>query len=329
MKILFINSQSADYVQDLTYSGLVKKFGFKNIIDYNWNKKYHVPYKKYPKNIGYISNSFFPSLLNRNIQDIDYIFIGSSKVDCFERYLEIIDKIPSSIPVVLIDGGDRGDGIAYDLDSYGRPELIEKIFNKRPIDYIFTREYIIGKTYEKNIFPLPMSFNYDRLPILDYNLKYDVSFWAVESHDIRVQALDILQDKFDCKSNGTERNQKFSKYKRKGEEYLRELHRCKIVLNFRGGGWDTMRYWETPAIGRFMISQKPGIVIPDNYRDEKEIIFCKDDLSDLVDLCSYYLKHDKKRENIAKNALEYTKRYHTDEKRIEYIFNSITSLTGK
>lgn len=324
MKILFINSLSADYVQDLTYSGLVKKFGFKNIIDFPWNKKYHIPYKKYPKNIGYINNSLFSSLMNRKIMDIDYVFIGSSKVDCFESYLEVIDKIPLNVPIVLIDGGDRSDGIAKDLEAYGRSDLIEKVFSKRKIDYIFTREYLVDIDYDDNIFPLPMSFNYDRLPQLDNSFKYDVSFWAVESHDVRVKALDLLENEFDCKENGTERNQKFSKYKRKGDEYLRELSRCKIVLNFRGGGWDTMRYWEVPAIGRFMISQKPGIVIPDNYREGKEIVFCKDDLSDLTDLCDYYLKNELKREEVAKNAMEFTKAYHTDSKRIEYIFNCMS-----
>lgn len=44
MKVLFINSRSADYVQDLTYSGLVKLLGLKNVVDYRWNQKYHVPY---------------------------------------------------------------------------------------------------------------------------------------------------------------------------------------------------------------------------------------------------------------------------------------------
>ena len=325
MKILYINSKSADYVQDLTYTGLVKTFGFGNIIDYHWNRKYHIPYRKYPKNMGYVKNSFLPSLFNRSFKDIDYVFIGSSKVDCFERYLEVIDSIPVSVPIVLVDGGDRCDGIAKDLDSYERSDLRKKVLEKRKIDFIFKREYLIDTQYDDNIFPLPMSFNYDRMPSLDYNLKYDVSFWAVESHQIRKDALDLLQDKFDCRENGTERNQKFSKYKRKGDEYLKELARCKIVLNFRGGGWDTMRYWETPAIGRFMISQKPGIVIPNNYRDGKEVVFCKDDLSDLIGLSEYYLKNEDKREMIAKNAILYSKEYHTDEKRLEYIFSKINS----
>lgn len=323
MKILFVNSGSADYVQDLTYSGLVKKFGFYNIVDYPWNKKYHVPYRKYPKNLGYVKNSLHKSLLTRLKKEIDYIFVGSSKVDCFETYMDLIDQFPSNIPVVLIDGGDRCDGIAKDLEAHGRPELYEKALAKRPFDYIFNREFLIGHEYAQNVFPIPMCFNYDRLPELDHDFKYDVSFWAVESHKIRVEALNLLQDKFDCRSNGTERNQKFSKYKRKGDRYLQELARCKITLNFRGGGWDTLRYWEVPAIGRFMISQKPSIVIPHNFRDTKEIAFCKDDLSDLVELCEYYLKHNTKREEIAKNALTHVKKYHTDLARVEYIFDCI------
>lgn len=93
-------------------------------------------------------------------------------------------------------------------------------------------------------------------------------------------------------------------YTRKGLRYLEELKSCKIVLNFRGVGWDTLRYWETPAIGRFMITQRPRIVIPDNFRDGKEIVFCKDDLSDMIDLCQHYLENDEERETIARDALK-------------------------
>lgn len=63
MKILYINTPSFDYVQDLTYSGLVKEFGLSNVIDYKWNKKFHIPYKKYPKNNGYMKHSFFSNLV--------------------------------------------------------------------------------------------------------------------------------------------------------------------------------------------------------------------------------------------------------------------------
>ena len=323
MKILYINTSTADYVQDLTYSGLVKKFGLNNIIDYKWNKKYHIPYKKYPKNLGYVKNSFIKTLFQEiNFSEIQYVFIGAAKVEAFLTYIQIAKKIPASTPVIFIDGGDGYD-IGIDLTTYHYPTLLNEATTIRPFDLIFKREYLIDKDYDKNVYPLPMCFNFDRLPSIDRNFKYDLSFWAVESHSIRTEALELLENKFDCKQNGTYKNQKFSQYKRKGDFYLQELAACKIVLNLRGGGWDTLRYWEVPAIGGFMISQKPGIVIPNNFEDEKEIVFIKDDLSDLIEKTKYYLKHYQEREQIAKNGYKKIMAYHTDLKRIEYIFEII------
>ncbi|HEY5602610.1 MAG TPA: glycosyltransferase [Gammaproteobacteria bacterium] len=322
MKILYINSHSADYVQDLTYSGLVKLFGVKNVIDYHWNQKYHVPYKKYPKNLGYVTGSFLPSIVNLPVKHFDIVMVGSAKVDCFETYFNFMDKIPAAVPVVFIDGGDQAV-IGRDLTIYGRTELYHAAIEKRPFDLMFKREMLIGQDYGENVFPLPMSFNMDRVGKLPTEKKYAVSFWAVESHPIRVQALDLLSPQFDCKANGTERNQKFSKYKRKGEFYLQELARCKIVLNFRGGGWDTMRYWEVPAVGSFMISQQPQFNIPNNFVNEQHVVFCRDDLSDLLELCGYYLKNNEARERIAANGKNHLLQYHTDVKRAEYIMQTI------
>lgn len=68
---------------------------------------------------------------------------------------------------------------------------------------------------------------------------------------------------------------------------------------------------------------KAGIVIPNNFEHEKEVVFVEDDLSDLVELGKYYLKHKDKREEIAKNGLEKMLAYHTDLKRAEYIFETM------
>lgn len=325
IKILYINSHSADYVQDLTYSGLVKLLGKRSVIDYKWNKKFHIPYKRYPKNLAYSRGHFVSSLLRSPLKNYDVVFIGSAKVDCFETYLEIVDKIPSTTPVVFIDGGDC-PGIGQDLDTYGRSELMHQVLDKRPFDIIFKREYLQDKIHDENIYPLPISFNLNRIPVLPGGYKYDVSFWAVETHEVRTKALNILQNQFDCTANGTVRNQKFSKYKRKGSFYLQELSQCRIVLNLRGGGWDTMRYWEVPAVGAFMITQKPQIKILNDFVNGRDVVHCSDDLTDLVDLCKYYLKHDKERESIARSGERHLRQYHTDVARAKYILEKINGI---
>jgi spore maturation protein CgeB len=327
LKVLFINSLSADYAQDLMYSGLVKVLGKKNVIDYPWNKKYHLPYKKYPKNLGYTPMSLLSTIGRRALHDIDLVIVAASKTDCFDSYLEAIDKVPAKAPVIFLDGGDQ-PGIGQDLTVYKRPELYDQVINIRPFDLIFKREFLIGTEHEGNVIPMPFSFNLDRLPSLPGSKKYDVSFWAVESAQIRSDALDLLQDKFDCADNGTTRNQKFSRYKRKGAFYLQELSQCKIVLNFRGGGWDTMRYWEVPAVSTFMISQKPQIVIPNNFENHGHLVYCSNDLSDLEELCTYYLKHEDEREKIAKQGFEHLKKYHTDVARAEELLMKASSIKG-
>ena len=68
-----------------------------------------------------------------------------------------------------------------------------------------------------------------------------------------------------------------------------------------------------------MISVKPKIKIPDNFEHNKNIIFCKEDLSDLVDLCNYFLMNESLREKIAQNAAQHARKYHSDIARGQYI----------
>jgi hypothetical protein len=255
MKILYICSSHFDYLQDLTYSGLVKVLGRKNVIDHPWNPKFNIPYKQYPKNLGYVSFSF--RLIN-NFKDIDLVILASAKKDALDAYTKILPKIKDK-PVMFLDGGDLPE-IGGDFYRLNIGQQYEAVIKKRQFDIILKREYISALHGSlKNVFPFPFSFPYNvTIPTLpESEKKYDVSFWGQQNPAIRTNALKLLEGKYDCVQNGTTLNQNFDVYKRKGLFYLEELARCKIVLNFRGGGWDTMRYWETPAVGSLMISQKP------------------------------------------------------------------------
>jgi spore maturation protein CgeB len=163
----------------------------------------------------------------------------------------------------------------------------------------------------------------ERLPKLDQFLRYDVAFWAAESHPTRTHALDLLSGKFDCEKNGTEKGKNMYTFKRRGKAYLKELGRCKINLSFRGGGFDTLRYWEVPAVGSMLLSEEADIEIPNNFINEESAIFCSTDLSDLIDKAEYYLKHEEKRKLIAKNGFNHLSKYHTDVERAQSILSTI------
>ncbi|MFW5851493.1 MAG: glycosyltransferase family protein [Bacteroidota bacterium] len=324
MKILFINSTHSDYMQDILYSGLSKILGTKNIFTFPCNKQYFLPIKQYPKNLGYRSGNtlaYIGSFVRS--RNYDFVIVASAKPDTFKSYLKIIHKIPPEIPVIFIDGGDF-DEVGGDLKRKDSYELYEQAIAIREFDLVFKREMLIDKAYAKNVFPCPFAFNMDKIEhIKSQQKKYDVSFWAVESHEIRTQALSLIENKYDCAENGTTRNQTFKKYKRKGTFYLEELKRCKIVLNFRGRGWDTLRYWEAPSLSVCMISQKPQIIIPHPFTDKKNILYCNNNIDNLTELCDYYLRNNEERDKIALESFKHIHKYHTDIQRAHFVLSTI------
>jgi hypothetical protein len=312
MKILFIASSSFDYSQDIVFSGLVKLLGAHSITHWRLNVNFILPLKRYPKNMGFHREAW------RSIKAVlpdpkkyDAVIVGSCKPDTFNTYLSLIETIPFNIPVIFIDGGDREE-VGGDFDRLGQSELFSKTQQKRMFTWIFKREYIRGKKYEDNVKPLPFGFNLSRIPDLSQQKKYDVAFWASRSHPIRTEVLRKIEKEFDCAQNGSTEINLDQKFRRRGNFYLQELAACKVSLNFRGAGWDTLRYWEIAAVGGFMISQRPGIVIPNNFEHNKHVIFCEDDLSDLLELCDYFLKNEKERERIALAAKQHLYSFHTD-----------------
>jgi len=326
-KILYIVSQYTDYQQDLIYSGLTKIIGKENVIDYPWNPKFHLPYKKYPKNLGYSSFSLPKARPFFNTSQFDLVILASAKKDALAVYSKLLPSILDK-PMLFLDGGDRPE-VGGDFHRLGAGAQYEEVLKKRPFDLIFKREYV-SSLHKSNprIFPLPFSFPYDVcMPAKnDVEKKYEVSFWGQQAPEIRTKALKLLEGKYDCSQNGTTLNQDFKTYKRKGKFYLEELSRCKVVLNFRGGGWDTMRYWETPAMGSFMISQKPQIEIPDNFEEGKHLVWCCDTLGDLTEKIDYYLKRPLERGVMAAKSREHLNKYHLNTSRANSLLRIVQSV---
>lgn len=323
MKILYLCSLRFDYLQDLTYSGLVKLLGQQNVTDYPWNPKFHLPIKDYPKNLGFTSFTM-PFRPNINFKNFDLVILAAAKQDVLELYEKLLPKI-NHLPVLFLDGGDLPE-IGGDFYRLKAGSVYESILKKRPFDMVLKREFI--PDLHGNIplvFPFPFSFPYN-MPLSvqpEHLKKYDVSFWGQQEPAIRTRALTMLQGKYDCANNGTTLKQDFSTYKRKGKFYLEEIARCKIVLNFRGGGWDTMRYWETPAAGSFMITQRPQISIPHNFEDGKHVAYCDDSLDDLLNKIDYYLHRPEERASMAGNAKAHLERYHLNTVRAQTLLDIV------
>ncbi len=329
MKILFINSKSPDYVEDQLFAGLTEVLGKSAVTAYPVNYRYYFERKPYPLNMGLCHTKTeyvfdFITLGNKiRNYEFDYVVIGSTKRDTFENYLKISNALPTSIPVVFVDGGDFPE-IGGDADRLKFRSLFDQVKNIRPFKHVFKRECLTGKEYPKNTYPFPMAFKPQQIK-LPVEKQYDVTCWCVESDPIRTRALMILENLYDCRSNGTTLGQTFRNYKRKGLGYLRELGASRISCNFRGVGWDTLRYWEIPGVMSLMITQQPKIEIPSNFIDGEHVIFCKDDLSDLTDKINYYLKNDSEREALVRNGYYYLMENHTYLSRAKLFLEKIST----
>jgi hypothetical protein len=330
MKILFLTTKGFDYVQDLTYSGLVDLLGATSVVDFPWHSKFHLPLWRYPKNLGFHNSFSLPRILPSNFKIFDAVIVGACKKDVFESYLAIQKRIPSHVPVIFLDGGDSGN-IAGDLEREASGPLFPMAEAYRPFDLILKREVLLAQSYGERVVSFPMcvrASSYARFSAeVRSFFRYDVSFWAVESHPVRSKALEMLEPLFDCESNGTVRGQSFRKYTRKGDAYLRALTECRLVLNFRGAGWDTLRYWECPALGAFLLSQKPKIVIEQPFVDGESIVYVQNDLSDLIDKCEYYLQNDSARERIARASFTHVMTHHRTTHRASKILEFIKNFT--
>jgi len=97
-------------------------------------------------------------------------------------------------------------------------------------------------------------------------------------------------------------------------------------LNFRGAGWDTLRYWEASAVGSLLVSQKPQIVIPNDFIHGEEVIHIGVDFQEMLDVCKHYLNNAARAEYITKNAHAKLKKFHTDVARADTVLRELAQI---
>jgi hypothetical protein len=125
------------------------------------------------------------------------------------------------------------------------------------------------------------------------------SGWAVETRSRAVELLRRQQRVRYC--GGFE----VVRYNR----YLAELARAKVCIDLPGVGELCFRLLDYLAVGSCVIGPRPRNRLHVPLTHGENVVYCADDLSDLVPLCEYYVEHDEERERIAKAAREHFDRY--------------------
>jgi hypothetical protein len=130
--------------------------------------------------------------------------------------------------------------------------------------------------------------------------KFDVygRFGTMFSADIRRRAVALLQEDNRFKFTG---GTSLTLYM----QALREAARARVCIDMPGNGPFCFRLVEYLAIGCCVIGPRHATTMHEDLLDREHIVYCKDDLSDLPDLCMRYLHNHEAREAVGANAARF------------------------
>ncbi len=92
-------------------------------------------------------------------------------------------------------------------------------------------------------------------------------------------------------------------------EFLKEIARARVCIDLPGNGPFCFRLVNYLAVGACVISPPHAVTMPVSLIDRTHIVYTRPDMSDLIDLCEYYVKDDIAREAIVTASRDYYRRH--------------------
>ena len=353
MRILYLTDSAPDYLADLLYVGLCRTLGSDQVVDYPYKALYHDPLHRVhyaPQIPGRRYQEEEVAALLRDKQ-FDLAILSSPRPGAIRAW-ESFSHCGVMPPLVLLDGEDDATIRRELFHRYHCALYFKREYRLPPVGGARGlvrrwRANRVDATLAQRTYPLPLAVALDTLPTIPIVQRdVDVSYAARISHPKRLQAVELLRQVSEVGFHGgiyaeaedrqskllsgmarlliklagdppvtaAQRGTKLSK-----AEYYALLGRSKMALSIRGGGFDTLRYWEVVASGALLISEQPDIEIPNNFAHGQQALFCRPDLSDLPELVRYYASRDAERESIARAGYEHLLRFHICERRAEQL----------
>jgi hypothetical protein len=133
---------------------------------------------------------------------------------------------------------------------------------------------------------------------------YDVygRFGAEFAQETRRRAIELLQAQERFAFEGGMVRMRYSRF-------LREVAVARVCIDLPGNGGFCFRLVDYLAVGACVIGPRHGNVLPTPLQDRVNIVYCRDDLSDLVDLCEHYLHRTEERRALVTASRDYFDRH--------------------
>ena len=311
-RILFISFVNyPNYGLDIIYDGLCQLLGHENIFDYPYKSTLHGGDSNrcgnYPCFFNYSKTTTIDkdkclSLISK--QYFDFV------VYCYHpenMQNDIFDKcLQTNTPIIALDQED-----VYDIDF--------KFIEKYNVKLYFKREMLNTIQYPDNIKPLTFSYPMNLFPedTIKYGDREIDNFWAGKLYYTRTIILKELEKRkliTICKNNLDK------------DTYSKHLQNSKMGINLFGWGFDTVRYYEIPANGCLMFSERHPLDIRNDYTDDMVVYFSS--IPELLDKIQMLKKDESKCANMAKLANEHCKKYHNNVARTKQMLHEINKVVN-
>ena len=293
-----------NYGLDIIYDGLCKVLGWENIFEYPRKETLHSGNSNlcnnYPCFFHYPDDNCLTlkkakGMLENN--EFDLVLI------CMHQEQSAISELGDSllkttVPKFVLDQED-----SYYVDY--------AFIDKYNILGYFKRELVYTEEYDPRIIPLTFSYPNQLISMRFPEKKTKTMFWAGKSYYTRGLYIDRAQSIARVKfpPNNLHRFQ-----------YAKILDNTIIGLNLFGWGFDTVRYYELPAHGCLLFSERPPIPIYQDYVDGESAVFFSD-LSEFTQKLRYLMSNPKEIQRIANNGYEHIKKYHTTDQRAKQMLS--------
>jgi hypothetical protein len=237
MKAAVISSGSPDYLIDIVADGLIRLLGRDNV---------HLRYNR-------------TSTENPMQSQLFRDFSVQNKIDFLESNILVASVRSNPADISAWARETRGGKVAI-VDGEDDPVIRQSHYSISTL--YFKREFLRNVSYPGLVRPLPFAAIPEDIPEPSVR-EIPVTFSVGITSPIRIEILRVL------KAMGVHAET----VTRPKKDYNALLSKSMIAVSARGAGWDTYRYWETAYFGCALLSQRLGIVIPENFVDGTEAVF--------------------------------------------------------
>lgn len=315
-RILFVTHPRPHYGLDVLYDGLCSVLGTDNVVEFPFKPSLHgqatEEYRNYPCTFDRPGHDLdLREVLDRlSNRWFDLVLYGDCEASLPREHARAIAAAARNVPVFIIDALDA----AMDL----RPRVMEYLGISSAAGY-FKREMLRCADYGPNAFPLPFAYPDCRVAASPTAMSRPRPFfWAGHRQSgLRRLFLERIEARL-----GVELVAGYPQ-----EQYLALLRESRMGLNCFGFGFDTVRYWELPAQGAMLFSERLPIRIPHDFVDGESAVFFND-LEEMERKLEHYLEHPDACARIAAAGHAHLLRYHTGSMRARHCIGWVAYTLG-